>query len=49
MNLDIDLPKVGGEIADGARSLYNGATSAAQALGESYLRAMRDYPGWSLP
>ena len=37
------------EIADGARSLYNGATSAAQALGESYLRAMRDYPGWSLP
>ena len=49
VNLDIDLPKVGGEIADGARSLYNGATSAAQALGESYLRAMRDYPGWSLP
>lgn len=49
INLDIDVPKVGGEIADGARWLYDGASSAATSLGESYLRAMQSYPGLGLP
>ena len=44
VNLDVDLPKVGGEIADGARSLYHGAASAAQSVAESYSKALESNP-----
>ena len=49
LNLDIDLPKVGNEIASGASWLYNGAASAATAFGETYARAVQDNPMMFVP
>jgi WXG100 family type VII secretion target len=49
VNLDIDLPKVGNEIASGATWLYNGAASAATAFGETYARAVQDNPMMFVP
>lgn len=49
VNLDIDLPKVGNEIADGAKWLYHGAGSVADAMAETYARGMQDNPWMFVP
>ncbi len=44
VNVDIDVPKVAGEVSSAATSLWNGTVSAVGAIGDSYAKAMAENP-----